>query len=195
MRKVIRIGVALVIMATLIVGYYYYLSRKTSDGSTSNKSESVTEYAMLKNTDLDKNYPKTPRAVVKMYNRIITEYYAKKHSDAEIEILANQARKLMDDDLIKANPKDTYIEGVKKDIKSYSDRKAKIVSSDVENSSYIEYKKVQGYECSYVEAYYFSKEGSNFLRTYQNYCLRKDKDGNWKILTWKVVDGDPDNFE
>jgi len=195
MRKVIRIGVALVIMATLIVGYYYYLSRKTSDGSTSNKSESVTEYAMLKNTDLDKNYPKTPRTVIKMYNRIITEFYAKKHSDAEIEILAGKARKLMDSDLLKANPKDTYFEGVKKDIKSYSDRKARIISSDVENSSYIEYKTVKGYECAYAEAYYFSKEGSNFLRTYQNYCLRKDKDGNWKILTWKVVDGDPDNFE
>jgi hypothetical protein len=195
MKKVFRIGVAFIIMATLIVGYYFYLSRRSTDNSTSRESETITEYSRLKNTDLKSNYPMTPRAVVKMYNRIITEYYAKKHSDKEITVLAKQARKLMDDDLLKENPEDTYIESVKKDIKSYSDRKARIISSNVENSEYIEYKVVQDHECAYVESYYFSKEGSNFLRTYQKYCLRKDKEGNWKILTWKMVDGNPDNYE
>ena len=193
MKKVVRTAVIVAMLAAVIVGYYYYLSnRKLSKDSSGNKT--VSEYAKIVNHDFNKDYPESPRSVVKWYNRIITEYYAVDHTDNEIKKLASQARKLFDDELIKANPEDQFYDSVKSDIADYKKRKAKIVTSKVESSNDVEYVTYQGSDVAYVQAYYFSKEGSEYVRTYQDFCLRKT-DGEWKILTWKVVDGDPDKFD
>jgi phosphoglycolate phosphatase-like HAD superfamily hydrolase len=193
MKKVVRTALIVAMLAAVIVGYFYYLSnRKLSKISSGNKT--VSEYAKIKNHDFDKAYPESPRSVVKWYNRIITEYYANDHTDNEIKELASQARKLFDDELLKANPEDQFFDSVKSDIADYKKRKAKIVTSKVESSNDVEYATYQGSDVAYVQAYYFSKEGSEYVRTYQDFCLRKT-DGKWKILTWKVVDGDPDKFD
>ena len=46
-----------------------------------------------------------------------------------------------------------------------------------------------------ADALYFIKEGSAYSRTYQMYVLRKDADGNWKILVFYQVNGDSSDDE
>ncbi|WP_033153225.1 DUF6715 family protein [Pseudobutyrivibrio ruminis] len=192
MKKVLRIGIAVICMVSLVVGYYAYLSRR-NDSVSADDSVELSEVQAIISKDFDKNYPATPRAVVKWYNRIITAYYAEEFTQEELEQMADQARKLMDDELLQYNPKDTYIASLNLEIEDYHNRQRVIVSSSVSESGEVQYKKINGYECAFVSAYYFVREGSSYTRTYEDFCLRKDSDGNWKILTWRLSTEDEIN--
>ena len=67
----------------------------------------LTEIQKLITKNLDTNYPATPREVVKYYNRILECFYDDTYTDDELESLADQARKLLDDELLENNP-DVY---------------------------------------------------------------------------------------
>lgn len=192
MKKVLRIGIAVICMVSLVVGYYAYLSRR-NDSVSADDSVELSEVQAIISKDFDKNYPATPRAVVKWYNRIITAYYAEEFTQEELEQMADQARKLMDDELLQYNPKDTYVASLNLEIEDYHNRQRVIVSSSVSESGEVQYKKINGYECAFVSAYYFVREGSSYTRTYEDFCLRKDSDGNWKILTWRLSTEDEIN--
>ncbi len=189
MKKAIRIGLMVILSVCIVVGYYYYLSHK-NDGKSSESTKELTEVEKIVDRDFEDKYPSTPREVVKWYNRIITAYYAEEYSDKELEKMAEQARKLMDDELLKYNPKEQYLASLKQDIENYHERQKKIVQSSVCDSDDITYATVKGSSCAYVNAYYFAKEGSNYSRTYQEFVLRKDKEGHWKILTFRLAEGD-----
>lgn len=189
MKKAIRIGLSVIICAGLVVGYYYYLSQR-NDNNTTEDATKVTEVDKILQKDFDEQYPTSPREVVKWYNRIITAYYGEEYTDEQLEGMADQARKLLDDELLQYNPKDTYLENLKKDIDNYKTLNKKIVQSSVSDSNDITYATVKGASCAYVNAYYFSKEGSNYSRTYQEFVLRKDSKGKWKILTFRLTEGE-----
>lgn len=48
---------------------------KNSDGSQASK-ENLTVVQRINEKNLADDYPKTPRAVIKLYNQIITSYYS-----------------------------------------------------------------------------------------------------------------------
>jgi hypothetical protein len=179
-------------MVSLVVGYYAYLSRRNDTAKVDNNVE-LSEVQAITSKNFTKDYPATPRAVVKWYNRIITAYYAEEFSQGELEKMADQARMLMDDELLQYNPRDTYIASLNMEIEDYHNRQRTIVSSTVSDSNEVRYKKVNGYDCAFLSTYYFVREGSSYTRTYEDFCLRKDSDGNWKILTWRLSTEDEIN--
>ena len=194
MKKVLRIGATIVICAAIVVGYYYYLSRK-NDNQTSEEREEMSEVDKIISRDFQDKYPTTPREVVKWYNRIITAYYKEEYSDEELDKMADQARMLMDEELLSHNSKESYMAAVKTDIENYKNRKRQIVQSKVCDSNDIRYATVKGYSCAYVNTYYFVKEGSDYTRSYQEFVLRKDSKGNWKILTFRLTQGEAEENE
>ena len=185
LKVVIRVGIVSLICAALVVGYFLYLNNKNS--KPSDQDEQLTEAEIIETTDFDKNYPESPRAVVKWYNRIATVIYNNDLGDVKLEEVGEQERKLLDDDLLKLNPEKDFYKRLETEMKENQERQRSIVSSEVCESSDITYKTVNGYDCAYVYAYYFGKEGNNFTRTYQKFCLRKDKQDRWKILTFEKV--------
>ena len=189
MKTALRIGVTIIVCAAIVLGYYYYLSRK-NDKQSSEQSDEMSEVDKIVSRDFAGNYPSSPREVVKWYNRIITAYYREKYSDEELEKMAGQAQMLMDEELLKYNDKNTYLTSLKADIENYKNRKREIVQSRVCDSNDIRYDTVKGFSCAYVNTYYFVKEGSSYTRSYQEFVLRKDKEGNWKILTFRLTQGD-----
>ncbi|CBK73191.1 hypothetical protein CIY_02280 [Butyrivibrio fibrisolvens 16/4] len=192
MKKVLRIGIAVICMVCLVVGYYTYLSRRNASAKADEKVE-LSEVQAIISKNFKNDYPATPRAVVKWYNRIITAYYAEEFDQGQLEKMADQARALMDDELLSYNPKDTYIASLNMEIEDYHNRSRTIVSSTVSDSKEVRYKTVNGYECAFVSTYYFIREGSSYTRTYEDFCLRKDKNGDWKILTWRLSTEDEVN--
>ncbi|MDC7280415.1 MULTISPECIES: DUF6715 family protein [Pseudobutyrivibrio] len=192
MKKVLRIGIAVICMACLIVGYYTYLSRRNATAKADENVE-ISEVQTIISKNFRDDYPGTPRAVVKWYNRIITAYYAEEYDQAQLEKMADQARFLMDDELLQYNPRDTYLASLNLEIQDYKNRSRTIVSATVSDSKEVQYKTVNGYECAFVSTYYFIREGSSYDRTYEDFCLRKDKNGNWKILTWRLSSEDKVN--
>lgn len=191
MKKAFRIGISIVICVGLVCGYYYDLSHKNAK-SAEDAQDKTTEVEKIIERDFDKKYPKTPREVVKWYNRIITAFYGEEYTDEELEKMADQARSLMDDELLSYNPRDTYLKSLKADIEDYKTRDKIIVQSSVSDSNDITYATVDGEYCAYVDAYYFSREASDYSRTYEEFVLRRDDEGHWKILSFRLTEGDND---
>ena len=90
MKKAIRIVIAIICMVSLVVGYYAYLSRR-NDSTSAESNVELSEVQAIVSKNFTKEYPATPRAVVKWYNRIITAYYAEEYSQEELEKMAEQA--------------------------------------------------------------------------------------------------------
>ena len=188
MKKYARIIGISVLCIALIVGYYYYLSHKDKkDVETGTKVGAVEEILL---EDLDKNYPPTPREVVKFYNQILTCFYNEDYDEEQLEALGDQARKLMDTELLNNNPKEVYLSALKNEVEEYKEKGQTLADTTVSSSNEIDYKTVDGKECAFVTASYFIKEGNSYSRTYQEYILRKDKDKSWKIVGYQLVKGD-----
>lgn len=195
MKKAFRYVVFGIICVSLVIGYYYYLSHRFDNKTEEDSKTTVSEADSIVLKDFDNDYPATPRAVVKWYNRIITEYYAAEHSDKTIDQMITKQRALLDDELLRANPEQEFTLAVKADIEDYAARNRRIVVSKLCSSNDVTYATVNGYECAYVTSYYFTREGNDYTRTFQEYCLRKDSEGRWKILTFRLVDGDVEDYE
>lgn len=187
-RKTVIRGIVAVLAVVLIVGSYYYFTVYKSTGVEDNVE--LTEVQQVITKDLEENYPATPREVVKYYNRIQECFYNESYTDEELYNLGDQARMLMDEELLANNPRDSYFDALKADIAEYEEKEIEIVSSNVCDSNDVQYQKIDGDECAYVTASYFIDEAKSYSRTYQMYVLRKDEDGNWKILVFYQIEGD-----
>lgn len=191
--KKVRVLIISIVCICLVIGYYYYLSTKNTSGAE--ESVKLTEVDKVITRNLESDYPATPREVIKYYNRIMKCYYGDDYTDDQLEDLADQARALFDQELLDNNPREQYMQDLKADIDAYAESKKTISQSSVCDSSEVKYKTIDGDECAYVNASYFMKEKKEFTRTYQEYVLRKDEDGNWKILVFYQVEGDSSNEE
>lgn len=192
MKKAGTIIVALLCIGLVCTGFYFL--KKWSDESQNIETE-LTEVQKIVTKDLSKDYPKTPREVVKLYNRIITCYYGEEYTDEELEQLADQALQLFDSQLRAENPREEYLLSVRAEIETFESLSKYIAQSNVEDSNSVLYKTIDGDEIAYVMASYFIREGNSYTKTYQEYVLRKDGDGNWKILTFYQSDKVPSEEE
>jgi Na+-transporting NADH:ubiquinone oxidoreductase subunit NqrC len=187
MKKVGRIIIA-VLCVVAVCGAFYYLKQR-SDAAQNAETE-LTEVQKLITKNLDKNYPETPREVIKLYNRFITCFYKEDYTQEELSQMADQVWLLLDEQLQEENTsKDTYLASLEADIADYASRNRYIASSSVCDSADVVEKTIDGDKIAYVTSSYFVREGSGYERTYQEYVLRKDSDGNWKIMGFYQVEG------
>lgn len=186
-----RVVIFILVCVAFIVGCFYYVAHKKPSDSADNYELSEVEKVITK--DFANSYPATPREVVKNYNRILECFYNEKFDEDELYALGDQARLLMDEELLAENTRDEYFTALSLDIASYRERERTISSTSICSSNEVEKKTIDGMEYAYVDASYFIKEGSSFERTYQEYVLRKDEDGNWKILAFHQTEGESSN--
>ena len=104
MKKGIRIVGIAIICIGIIVGYYYYLSNHGKKDVENSTEISKVDEALSR--DLAKDYPPTPREVVKFYNKLLQCFYKEDCSNSVIVELGGQDRLLMDDALLAHNPKE-----------------------------------------------------------------------------------------
>lgn len=186
-RNITRIAVAVILIGVVVGGYYYLANQRRA--SVEDAVE-LTEVQQVITKNLDTNYPATPREVVKFYNRIISCFYNESFTEDELQDLGDQARELFDEELLENNPRDEYFAALKADIENYHDASRTVVSTNVCDSNDVKFQTVDGDECAYVTASYFINEDKEYSRTYQMYVLRKDEDGNWKILVFYQIEGE-----
>lgn len=191
MKKKGRTAVIAVIAVAcigLIVGLYYYFTNYRR-GSVEDLVE-LGEVQKIITYNLDTNYPATPRETVKLYNRIITCFYNETYTEKELEQLGDQARRLFDEELLANNPREEYLAALKADIEEYHEKSRTITNSSVCKTNDVNFQTVDGAECAYVSSTYYINEKKSYSRTNQMYVLRKDADGNWKILVFYQIEGD-----
>lgn len=187
MKKTRIVILAIVIVAAICTAFYIVNNNSKKESA---KEAGLTEIQKISTRNMEKDYPATPREVIKFYNRIVKCYYGRQYSDDELEQLADQALSMFDDDLLKKNEKESYIESVKSDAAQYEEDNKSISQTDVCDSNDVKYMTDNGDDIAYVTASYFIKTGSSYTKTYQEYVLRKDDDGDWKILTFYKIEGE-----
>ena len=187
MKKTRIVILAIVIVAAICTAFYIVNNNSKKESA---KEAGLTEIQKITTRNMEKDYPATPREVIKFYNRIVKCYYGRQYSDDELEQLADQTLSMFDDDLLKKNEKESYIESVKSDAAQYEEDNKSISQTDVCDSNDVKYMTDNGDDIAYVTASYFIKTGSSYTKTYQEYVLRKDGDGDWKILTFYKIEGE-----
>lgn len=186
-KPVLRVTIMTIVMAAIIVSFYYQISHRFSAGEEG-KTGNANELEICLTHDFSAEYPQSPKDVIRWYDRIITLFYSEKLSNKEIEKLCDQVMCLMDKELQAENPRDVYMSSVKQDIEIYKNRNAKIVETDEGTVDDVEYAtSPTGDNLAYVVSRYFTSEANSYVTTYQKYCLRRDGSGKYKILAFEQV--------
>lgn len=170
-----------VIMVALVGSYYFYLSNKT-------KTEEETVVTAVQDVllrNLDKDYPPTPKEVVKYYSEIMKCLYNETYTDEQLEAMLDKMIALYDDELLEKNPRENLLSGLKEAIADYAENKYTITSYTPSNSTDVETSMIEGRECAKLYCTYTIKSGTNYSSSKLIYELRKDADGHWKILGFK----------
>ena len=189
MKKYLKMGITVLLVVALIVGCYYYMAHRKTIAAED--AVVITQLQQVLSKQLDSAYPPTPREVVKFYNRIIECAYGSEYDADQFDQLAVQARKLMDEELLESNPKDTYKSQLQQEVASYKEDSIRILRTRVCSSDDVRFREIEGRKCAYVKATYFMKQGKgDFSTIYQSYLLRQDRDKNWKILAFHLAEAD-----
>ena len=176
-----RITIIIVLLVMAVVGYYAFLSGRAKQ-QRADKNMTAVEAALSRN--LDKEYPPTPKEVMKYYNDIIKCYYNEEVTDEEVESLGLKARGLFDEKLLAANEVGSYLIKLKEDVKGYHDAKRKITNAAVASSTNVDYYERDGYSFARLLCTYNINENGKSDTMKIIYLLRKDSDRHWKIYGW-----------
>ena len=144
MKKGKLILIALVCIGLICGGFYWSMQESQQ------KETELTEVQKIIAKDLENDYPKTPREVVKFFNRITKSYYSldnitgnasEKLTEQELNGLIDQMLCLFDKDLLAINPRDEYHDSIVLDIAVYTQKDKYIASTDVCDSNEVIQKK------------------------------------------------------
>lgn len=179
----IRILIVGIILVALVVGYYYYLSNiKGKNSAEQAVTTTKVQNALLR--DLDKNYPPTPKEVIKFYSELTQCIHNEPYNDEEFDELVIQMYSMYDEELAANNPLVNYTEDVRFDVESMKKKGYAISSYSVYSSTDVDYYTVNGDDCAQIKCTYTLRTGSTLGYNNQNFILRKDENGRWKILGW-----------
>lgn len=173
------------LLAGVVVGAFYFVSHRKP--GTDEVSE--VQKVILKDLSGDA-YPASPREVVKFYNRILCCYYNETYTDEELKQLADQALALFDKELADNNPAEQYYLRVQTEVEEYRKNGKTINNTSVCSTNEVKYDTINGAECALLSSSYFMRDNDGFERSSQNYILRKDDGGNWKILAFELAKKD-----
>lgn len=181
--KIVIIGV---VLAALVVGYFYYLSSKGKE-SDEEVVESTAVQAVLMR-DLDKSYPPTPKEVVKYFNEISKCFYNEKYTESELYDLAIKIQGIYDDELVANKSEEQYLKDLKSDIDDMKNQDRSISSYELSASTDVEEFVENGYSCARLYCTYNIRQGTKMISSRVVFILRKDDNGHWKILGWDLDD-------
>ena len=119
MKKYARVTIAILIMAALGVGCYYYLPNRQPRQDATQQSLVNEQLAQLKTKNIEQNYPESVKEVVNLFMRISKMYYTSSVSDEDLSVLASQARLLFDDELKSKQTDAEYLESLKQEKEDY----------------------------------------------------------------------------
>lgn len=180
-----------IILAAIAVGYYFYLSKRPNVDTT-DKVVQKSKIEKILSEDA-KTVTKTPKACVKYYSEIIECLYNEEHSDEEIKSLGTKARDIFDTELNNNNPDETYLVDLNSEVLEYSKAGRIVMSYTVDSSDEVQYYTEGEKEYAIVNASYTLREKDAFTKANEEYILRKDEEGQWKILGWRIANNEDSN--
>lgn len=184
-KSTIRIAVIIICLITMVVGYYAYLSGKSRSRS---QEAGMTVVDTTLSRDLNRDYPATPKEVMRYYNEILRCLYNEQCTDVEIEALGNKARELYDEELLAANELGTYMQRLKEEVAEYKEMNRRIISLSVAASNSVFFFEEDSYSFARISCGYTIMQGGSSAPVEQVYLLRRDENRRWKIYGWDSAD-------
>ena len=180
-----RVTIFIILLIVVVVGYYAYLSGKSK---TKQDEARMTVVQETLSRDLERDYPATPKEVMKYYNAILRCFYNEECTEEQIEDLGNKARELYDAELLEQNELGTYFINLKADIQDYKDNERSITSFSVAASTSVDFFEEDGHSFARIMCGYNIMEKGENHSSPQVYLLRCDENKRWKIYGWKAVE-------
>lgn len=182
--KVFIIGIVLM---GVVLGYYYYLSNKKqeSDEEAPRELTAVQEVLLY---NFERNYPPTPKEVVKLYGEMTQCFYNEEYTDEEFIELAMQISNLYDDELVANKTEDQYIEDLRQDVSGLRDQGIVISSYATSASTDVEFFSRDGFDFAKLYCSFTLRKGTKIGSTNEVFLLRKDSAGHWKIYGFTLAE-------
>ena len=190
MKKNLKFIILGICMIGLILGYFYYVSNRSSVDEVEEKTTKVSSVQRLINRNLVNNYPPTPKEVMKLYADITVAFYTEDYTDDELSALALKLRDLYDEDLNNANPTDEYLRSIRNEITSFKSQGVAFSSYNTAAAPDVIYFKKDGREVASIDVTFTMKQGTQVGLTKETFILRKDSLGHWKIFGWTLAKED-----
>ena len=191
MKGRIRYLVTITLLCVVGVMLFYHFTNEDEgkeDESGNRDNTVVTEVDKLLSKDLEKNYPATVREVINLFTRIQQCYYNEKCSSEELVRLSYMATALFDEELKTQNPYDEYFAELQDEVKQYQKEGKTISRVIVDKSSNVMYSDIEGVKYASINCIYYLKTSKTTEKTIETYALRKDEEGRWRILGWKLAE-------
>lgn len=186
MKKTSVKGFTTIVLLIMIIGlgYFTYLNNTTNNRQEVSEG---TEKENLLNYDFENNYPKTVRETVKLHCQYLKSAYNNTFTEDELFVVNQNIRQLFDEELLQQNAEDKQLQGFKDEIQLYEDSKQKFASYSLAEASQVRYNTENNKEYAKIKVTVNLNVGTGVISEEEEYILRKDKNGNWKILGWQSV--------
>ncbi|MDD3368922.1 MAG: hypothetical protein PHP50_08590 [Lachnospiraceae bacterium] len=182
-------SIMIIILMCAIAGIYYFMLNRTTTTEEPVEASAITN-VLARN--LERNYPPTPKEVVKYFSEITQCFYNETYTDAELEKMAEKIKEIYDDELIANTTDEQYMRTLKSDIENFKTNQCVISSYATSASTDVDYFSQDGYDWARLYCVYTLRKGSSLGALNQVFILRKDADGHWKIYGWETA---PDEEE
>ncbi|MDD2972688.1 MAG: hypothetical protein PHE02_11220 [Lachnospiraceae bacterium] len=191
--KGIKGTIILIVLIMMVVSYYFYLSNKTAANKEESTQLTVVQSLLLDNLEIQ--YPPSPKEVVKYYCEITKAFYNETYTEEELTDLALKIRELYDEELLANNLEDQYLIDIRTDIQSFKQKEYTISSFTTSSSTEVDYFKADGFEFAKLYCMFTLRQGTELKYSTEQFLLRKDDAGHWKIYGWDLADPDEDNHK
>lgn len=162
---------------------YYMLNLKVEKSKPEDYVE-LTPVQEVLSRNLQTNYPRTPKEVIKYYSEITKCFYNEEYTEEELYDLAMKAMELYDHDLAANKPEEQYLNDLKSEIEDFKEKEYAISSYSTSSSTDVYDFTEDGYKFSRLYCTYYIRMGTVTQPIEEIFLLRMDEDGHWKIYGW-----------
>ncbi|MBQ8591161.1 MAG: hypothetical protein IJ485_00180 [Lachnospiraceae bacterium] len=174
------------IMVLLVVGFYFYIANIASPKEGEVEKLTAVQEVLLR--DLDRNYPPSPKEVIKYYGTITQCFYGEEYTEEELYDLAMKAQELYDAELVANKTEEQYMIDLKNDIKEFAANDWVVSSFTTSSSTDVEYFNQDNYEWARMYCIFSIRTGTAYQNVNYAFLLRKDENSHWKIYGWTEAD-------
>ena len=177
----------LCVMGVVILGVYLALHTQEDDGTFAKDGTANTEAQAILAKDVARNYPANQREVVRLFARISKCFYNEKISEEEFHDLIEMQRMLFDEELLEENPLEDFTARLSLEIENAKKTETTMVNYRVQKqSSVADWPYGEDSLASIIAS--FTMKGEKYTKSYEEFLLREDEKGNWKIVGWRLTD-------
>lgn len=177
------------IFVVVTIYAYYYINNATKPIIPDTIREK-TEAEILIEKDFEYAYPATPTEVLRLHLRITKCLYNDKLTKGEIDDLVNQSRILYDEELLEKNPVESQIRTINEEIDKFRETNKELTNYIIENKEDIKFWTEEDVEYASIVASISFTENKEIIKVFEEFTLRRDEDGQWRILGWNLSDKD-----